>query len=94
MPNITTLLRSNPTSTVRRFQNVRASRPAPTSRTSDSAICATTRTCRPDHARRRSRMPMPLSFNAGVTFTRVALSAGTSPNNATVERATPNVYAD
>ena len=79
---IRTDLRSKPAARPCRVTNVRTSRIAPTTSTSDSATCATTRL--PDSLPRRSPASARADLSASIGRAADARNAGASPNKTTV----------
>ena len=77
----------NPGSTVIRLRSVPTKSSAPTTSTSDNAICATTRTRRRPKRSRSAVTPRPPAFMAAPGATWVARNAGASPNSTHVRSA-------
>ncbi len=95
-PKFRTLFASNPGSMLFRFSSVCTSKPAPTSTTTVSATCATTRAL-PELSQPRPAWPeledLPPSFKAGVRSTRIERNAGARPNKIPVRIEAPAVKA-
>ena len=83
----------NPGSTVIRLRSVPMNRSAPTTSTSENAICATTRNRRRPKRSRSAVTPRPLAFMAAPGAMWVARNAGASPNSMQVRRASALVNA-
>ena len=71
----------NPGSTVIRLRSVPTNSSAPTTSTSENAICATTRNRRRPKRSRSAVTPRPPAFMAAPGAMWVARSAGASPNS-------------
>ena len=91
---VITLLPSNPGFVRSRLRKLASSRPAPTSRTTEIAICATTRPRRSARARRPRVPPLPSAPSTRFKFSVRKPAAEPSPMSApTDERALPSVNA-